>query len=85
MSRAVAPATRIGRMKRAIEKKDIQGFLSEMIVLGLESNETSDFKMSPRNLFEMADLLVKLQKMDASGKLKEGTSWFDVINSSDPQ
>lgn len=83
MGRNVTAATRIGRMKRAVEKKDIEEFLSEMIILGLESNAAEDFKMSPRNLFEMADLLTKLKKMNESGKLREGTSWFDVIK--DPE
>lgn len=79
MGRTVTHTTRVGRMKRSIEKKDIESFLSEMILLGLDANEIEDWKMSPRNLFEMADLLVKLKKMNEGGKLKAETSWFDVI------
>ena len=79
MSRNVEPNVRIGRMKRAIEKKDIETFLSEMIVLGLESNEPEDFKMSPRTMFELSELLFKMKKLDSDGKLNEKTNWFDVV------
>jgi hypothetical protein len=79
MGRTITTDRRIGRLKRAVENKDIETFLSEMIILGLESNEAEDFKMSPRTMFELAELLVKMKKMDAEGKLDAKTNWFDVV------
>ena len=50
-----------------------------MIILGLESNEPEDFKMSPRTMFELSELLFKMKKLDAEGKMNEKTNWFDVV------
>ena len=79
MGRNVSIDTRINRMKRSVEKGDIEEFLSEMIVLGLESNEPEDFKMSPRTMYELAELLFKMKKMNVEGRLTEKTNWFDVV------
>jgi hypothetical protein len=79
MGRNVNIDTRINRMKRSVEKGNIEDFLSEMIVLGLESNEPEDFKMSPRTMYELAELLFKMKKLDAEGKLTEKTNWFEVV------
>ena len=80
MGRNVSIDTRINRMKRSVEKGDIEEFLSEMIVLGLESNEPEDFKMSPRTMYELAELLFKMKKMNVEGRLTEKTNWFDVVS-----
>ncbi len=50
------------------------------MIIGIDANEVEDYKMSPRNLFEMAELLTKIKKMEKAGELKDdGGDWLRVI------
>ena len=79
MARPITPAMRIRRLKRYLTEGALDKFLQELMILGIDANEETDYKVSPRNLFEMAELLVKIKKLDAGGKLKEEDSWLQVI------
>jgi hypothetical protein len=79
MARPITPAVRVRRLKRFLTEGSLDKFLSELMILGIEANELEDYKVSPRNLFEMAELMLKIKKLEAGGKLKEEDSWLQVI------
>ena len=79
MARPITPATRIRRLKRFLSEGKLDKFLQELMILGIDANELEDYKVSPRNLFEMAELLVKIKKIEGDGALKEEDSWLKVI------
>lgn len=84
MGRPVNFNTRVKRLKSHIKTGDIASFLQELMIIGIDANEVEDYKMSPRNLFEMAELLTKIKKMEAAGGLKDdGGDWLRVINGGD--
>jgi len=66
-------------MKSALKGGKIELFLQELMLVGLEANALEDYKMSPRNLFEMAELLTKIKKLENNGALKEDDGWLKVI------
>lgn len=79
MARPVTFAQRIKKMKSALKSGKIETFLQELMLIGLDANALEDYKMSPRNLFEMAELLTKIKKLENSGVLKEDDNWLKVI------
>lgn len=79
MPRPVTFAQRVKRMKSALKGGKIELFLQELMLVGLEANALEDYKMSPRNLFEMAELLTKIKKLENNGALKEDDGWLKVI------
>lgn len=80
MSRPLGFAGRKKRLKRLINEGNISAFLQELMTIGVEANELEDYKMSPRNLFEMAELLTKIKKLEAKGALTDDRdSWLRVI------
>jgi hypothetical protein len=79
MSRPVTFAQRIKRMKTALKNNKIEIFLQELMLVGLDANALEDYKMSPRNLFEMAELLTKIKKLEGNGVLKDDDNWLKVI------
>ena len=80
MARPVTFPQRIKRMKRSLREGKIEAFLQELMLVGLDANQLEDYKMSPRNLFEMAELLTKIKKLENEGKLKDDDNWLKVIN-----
>lgn len=64
MARKVTFATRVGRVRRAIENGDVQRGLKELMILGLEANEPEDYKLSPRTLYDMLSTLKKLREAE---------------------
>jgi len=84
MSRSPSFAARKTRLKRLIREGNISAFLQELMTIGVEANELEDYKMSPRNLFEMAELLTKIKKLEAKGALTDDRdSWLRVIEGGD--
>lgn len=80
MSRPLGFAGRKKRLRRLINEGNISAFLQELMIIGVEANELEDYKMSPRNLFEMAELLTKIKKLEAKGALTDDRdSWLRVI------
>jgi len=80
MGRPISFQTRVRRLKAHIKTGDIASFLQELMIIGIDANEVEDYKMSPRNLFEMAELLTKIKKMEKAGELKDdGGDWLRVI------
>jgi hypothetical protein len=80
MARPVTFPQRIKRMKRSLREGKIEAFLQELMLVGLDANQLEDYKMSPRNLFEMAELLTKIKKLENEGNLKDDDNWLKVIN-----
>jgi hypothetical protein len=66
-------------MKTALKNNKIEIFLQELMLVGLDANALEDYKMSPRNLFEMAELLTKIKKLENAGTLKDDDNWLKVI------
>ena len=79
MARPLPFAARVRRLKGFIKNGDMGGFLQELMIIGIDANQLEDYKMSPRNLFEMAELLTKIKKLENEGKLKEDDNWLRVI------
>jgi hypothetical protein len=74
----------VRRLKSHIGSGNIEAFLSELMIIGIDANELEDYKMSPRNMFEMAELLTKIKKARDDGKLEgEDDTWLRVINGGD--
>lgn len=84
MARPITFSTRVRRLKSYIKAGNIEAFLSELMIIGIDANELEDYKMSPRNMFEMAELLTKIKKARDGGKLEgEDDTWLRVINGGD--
>ena len=77
MARKVTFATRVGRVRRAIQNGDVQRGLKELMILGLEANEPEDYKLSPRTLYDMLSTLKKLREQEGAVDDGEETEELD--------
>jgi hypothetical protein len=83
MARPVTFSTRVRRLKSHIKAGDIEAFLAELMIIGIDANALEDYKMSPRNMFEMAELLVKIKRGKGDKLEGEDDTWLRVIEGGD--
>lgn len=78
MGRKVTMATRVGRMRRAIDKGNSIGFLKELVQLSLDANEIDDFKMSPRAISDIVNTIDKLKQEGSVEAVDDGVEdWLE--------
>lgn len=61
MARKVTFNVRVGRMRRALQDGNNVRFLKELLSITLDANDLEDYKMSPKNIYEIIGAIQKMK------------------------